>query len=409
MNVVTTQPGVGDILCRDESGGYRFIQLDTFQGGTFPSAWETLGVVVWRKGNQVKVVSKRNEERKWMDVYPYVVTGYRLDGTEHTARLRLRNLPGASTYYDFIYSATTDEAFVWQLRQFLTSNGLGDWSAYLQDGNVILQCDSYEKGSGLDSPSTQAVGISIDGKVRSDLPRTPLFHRRCGNVGNGVWHAARAKAAFREDNPAASTNPASDVSSVPSSPVCWPAFAGKSQYQSDHCLWLRQRYCADPAHPTFDEWKGYIAGQKIVAAMYNGTAPEWRWETAKESVEELKGLTYQDGHGETRPLFPAARKAALAFGGRGYVPSQLEISEAFGELNYGVGDVAPEDYDPITRALRAVSGRAINLQNVSVWGAGSNGSVHERHTQAYMDQGYLYTPAYTAVFARYDLSELNDD
>ena len=70
VNVVTSQPGVGDILCRDESGGYRFIRLDTFQAGTFPSAWETLGVVVWRRGNQVKVVSKHNEQRKWMDVYP---------------------------------------------------------------------------------------------------------------------------------------------------------------------------------------------------------------------------------------------------------------------------------------------------------------------------------------------------
>ena len=361
---MTTQPGVGDILCRDESGGYRFIQLDTFQGGTFPSAWETLGVVVWRKGNQVKVVSKRNEERKWMDVYPYVVTGYRLDGTEHTARLRLRNLPGASTYYDFIYSATTDEAFVWQLRQFLTSNGLGDWSAYLQDGNVILQCDSYEKGSGLDSPSTQAVGISIDGKVRSDLPRTPLFHRRCGNVGNGVWHAARAKAAFREDNPAASTNPASDVSSVPSSPVCWPAFAGKSQYQSDHCLWLRQRYCKDLEHPAEEEWEAYIDDITLrIPYMLGGTAPEWRDGAALSA--KLRGRTYTAADGTRKPLYPAVEYCSHFLDGRGYLPSIAELAECLGGVTYGLPGIARDGADPVNRSLYAIGGSAISC--ASVW------------------------------------------
>ena len=37
-NVVTDNPGVGDILCHDENRKYRFIQLDTFHAGTFPSA-----------------------------------------------------------------------------------------------------------------------------------------------------------------------------------------------------------------------------------------------------------------------------------------------------------------------------------------------------------------------------------
>ena len=203
-------------------------------------------------------------------------------------------------------------------------------------------------------------------------------------------------------------NPSADMTRYGDYPICWPAFAGKSQYQSDHCLWLRQRHCKDPENPTFEEWKSYIAGQKIVAAMYNGTAPEWRRETAKESVEELKDLTYTDADGETRPLFPAAREAALAFDGRGYIPSQLEISEAFGDVNYGIGGVAPEDYDPITRALLAVSGRAIDFQQYTIFGAGNNGAVHERCVPGYMDQAYLFSPMYVAIFARYELSELND-
>lgn len=400
---MTTQPGVGDILCRDESGRYRFIRLDTFQAGTFPSAWETLGVVVWREGNQVKVVSKRNEERKWMDVYPYVVTGYRLDGTEHTARLRLRNLPGASTYYDFIYSATTDEAFVQQLRQFLTSNGLGDWSAYLQDGNVILQCDSYEKGSGLDSPSTQAVGISIDGKVRSDLPRTPLFHRRCGNVGNGVWHAARVKAAFREDNPAASSNPASDVSSVPSSPVCWPAFAGKSQYQSDHCLWLRQRYCKDPEHPAEEEWEAYIDDITLrIPYMLGGTAPEWRDGAALSA--KLRGRTYTAADGTRKPLYPAVEYCSHFLDGRGYLPSIAELVECLGGVTYGLPGIARDGADPVNRSLYAIGGSAISC--ASAWCSSNYNyafTVQSAYWQGEIWGIYMASNARCAPFALLDL------
>ena len=46
VNVVTKSPKVGDIVCYDENRKVRFIALDTFHAGTFPAAWETVGVVV---------------------------------------------------------------------------------------------------------------------------------------------------------------------------------------------------------------------------------------------------------------------------------------------------------------------------------------------------------------------------
>lgn len=365
VNVVTPQPGVGDILCRDESGGYRFIRLDTFHAGTFPSAWETLGVVVWRRGNQVKAVSKHNEQRKWMDVYPYVVTGYQIDGTEHTAQLRLHGRPSTETFYEFSYTADTVDEFVAALQRFLSENGETDWSAYKDEQNsVILQYDSYDKGSNLDSPSTQAVGIRLDGKVKSDLPATPLFHRRCGNVGNGVWHAARAKTAFRADNPQASNNPTSDVSSVPSSPVCWPAFAGKSQYQSDHCLWLRERYCKDPEHPTEEEWEAYIDDiTPRIPYMLGGAAPKWR-DGAVLSAN-LKGKTYRATDGTQKPLYPAAEYCSQFLDGRGYLPSIVELTECFDKVTYGQPGVTRDKADPINRSLYAIGGSAISCS--AVW------------------------------------------
>ena len=409
VNVVTTQqPGVGDILCRDESGGYRFIRLDTFQAGTFPSAWETLGVVVIRKGDTVTVMSKELEKLPWCPICIYLVSGITLDGEEHVTTVKRYG----DTVTDITYSGTTLSEVAEDLKAGFAAvaEEFPFDLAFAVEGETVRITDY----SGLSYNALSFSGLS----TRTPIKEMSLYDRRGypglavvadGYVTSGVPNVAAAVDHFKEDINDSRCNPSADMTSYGDYPICWPAFAGTSKYQSDHCLWLRQRHCKDPENPTFEEWKSYIAGQKIVAAMYNGTAPEWRWETAKESVEELKDLTYTDADGETRPLFPAARAAALAFDGRGYVPSQLEISEAFGDVNYGIGGVVPEDYDPITRALLAVNGRALDFQQYTIWGAGGNGSVHERCVPGYMDQAYLFSSMDTAVFARYDLSELNDD
>lgn len=408
VNVVTSQPKVGDIVCYDENRRLRFVELDSYREGVLPSAWETAGIVVIRKGDAVTVMSKDIESLPWCPICVYLVSGFALDGEEHVTTVkRYSNIVA-----DITYSGTTLSEVAEDLKA-----GFESAAEEFPFDLVFAVEDDAVRITDYGGRSYNA--LSFSGlSTRTPIKEISLYDRRGysnlavvadGYVTSGVPNVAVAADYFKNDIDNDRHNPSADMTGYGDYPVCWPAFAGTSQYQSDHCLWLRQRYCKDPEHPTFDEWKGYIAGQKIVAAMYNGTAPEWRWETAKESVEELKGLTYQDEYGETRPLFPAARKAALAFGGRGYIPSQLEISEAFGEVNYGVGGVTTTDYDPVTRALLAVRGRALDFKLSTIWGAGGSGSVHERYTPGYMDQSYLFNNGQTAVFARYDLSELNDD
>ena len=225
--MVTKSPKVGDIVCYDENRKVKFIALDTFHAGTFPAAWETVGVVVLRKGNKVTICSKNNEAKKFMEVYPYIVSGYTLDGVEHTAQLRLHGKPGTDTWYEFKYTASTDSEFVTQLKQFLTDNGETDWSAYMDAQNrVILQYDSYTSGEYLTTTLTYVSGLTLTGQVTVDCPQQPDFWRKCGNRGNGVWHAERAKVYFRNDLSTPAYNPATDVNSVPEYPICWPAFAG---------------------------------------------------------------------------------------------------------------------------------------------------------------------------------------
>ena len=365
VNVVTSQPGVGDILCRDESGGYRFIQLDTFQAGTFPSAWETLGVVVWRRGNQVKVVSKHHGQRKWMDVYPYVVTGYELDGTEHTAQLRLHGRPSTETFYEFTYTAGTVDEFVTALQQFLSENGETDWSAYKDDKErVILQYDNYTLDEYYTSSLTFARNLTLTEKVTLDSPPQPNFFRKCGNRGNGVWNAEKAKEFFRADNSNTHYNPSEEVSSVPAYPVCWPAFAGTSQYRDgDKCLWLRQQYCADPAHPKIEEWEAYIDDITLrIPYMLGGAAPKWRDGAALSA--KLRGKTYRATDGAQKLLYPAVEYCSQFMDGKGHLPSVTEFIKCFSEVTYGLKGVSRDRADAINRSLYAIGGTAISCSDV---------------------------------------------
>ena len=382
---MTDNPGVGDILCHDENRKYRFIQLDTFHAGTFPSAWETLGVVAMRKGNQVWIIAKENASKKFMDVYPYLVTGYELDGVEHTAQFRLHGKPSTSTYYEFKYTTSTDEEFVGQLKQFLTANGETDWSAYIKDGAVYLQYDNYTSAEYPSSSITQAIGITLGAKVRIDYPEyQPDFRRKCGNSGQGIWHAARAKEELKTDWPNSAYNPAKDVTSVPSYPVCWPAFAGISQYREDHCLYLRQRYCKDQDNPTIAEWEMYIEDiTHSIPCMIGGHATKWR--DGKTATDRVKDITYTAPDGTDKPLYPAADYCSKFFDGKGYMPSVTEFCELMENVTYGLAGIERNNADPINRSLQAIGGAAVSCKssywmpvytnNIAVWNAHFRGCI----------------------------------
>ena len=363
VNVVTKSPKVGDIVCYDENRKVKFIALDTFHAGTFPAAWETVGVVVLRKGNQVTICSKYNESKKFMEVYPYIVTGYQLDGSEHTAQLRLHGKPSTTTYYEFKYTANSDSEFVTQLKQFLTANGETDWSAYLMDGKVYLQYDNYESPEYYTSAITYAAGLMLTAKVTTDYPAQPVFRMRSDTLGFGIWNARRAKEYFRSDLQFSDYNPSSNVSNVPSYPVCYPAFCGTSQYQEDHCLYLRQRYCKDPNHPTVAEWEKYIDDlTHIIPYSLGGHASKWR--DGKVLSDKIKDVEYQATAGIRKKLYSGIDYCSQFFDGKGYMPSVTEFIECFRNVTYGLAGVTRDKADEINRSLFKMGGSSIG-SNIS--------------------------------------------
>lgn len=401
---MTDNPKVGDIVCYDENRKIRFIALDTFKAGTFPSAWETVGVVVIRKGNQIKICSKENKSCRQMEVYPYIVSGYALDGIEHAAQLRLHGKPTTETFYEFKYTASTVDEFVAALQQLLTSNGETDWSAY-KDGEdrVILQYDNYTSAEYYGSSVTYATGLILTAKFTFDYPEfQPNFWRKCGNRGNGVWHTERAKEIYINDIEASGYNPPSDVSSVPSYPVCYPAFCGTSAYQEDHCLWLRQRYCKDPAHPTLEEWKAYIDSlAHIVPYMTGGHAPKWR--EGQILGANLRDVVYRTADGTNRKLYPAVDYCSEFMGGQGYMPSMTELIEAFRSVTYGLSGITRDKSDPINRSLYAIGGSSIQC-NATYWIAGLGATApRTAGGSGIVDSLYFYYTCRTVPFATIEL------
>ena len=398
---MTDNPGVGDILCYDENRKYKFIQLDTFQAGTFPSAWEAVGVVVLRKGNKVTVCSKHNASKKFMEVYPYVVSGYELDGAEHTATLKLH---GSETF-EFKYAVSTDEEFVEALQGFLTGHSFADWSAYLMDSKVILQYDNYTSDESPDV-TTKATGLSLTSRQKIDLlEKTPNCRYRRGGAGNPVWNMERAKEYFMADLELSQYNPTKPLTGYPLLPVCWPAFCGTSQYRDgDRCLWLRERYCQDPAHPTLQDWYKYLDDSRIAILTMTGGASSDETEKQMAMTGNVKDVVYITRTGETRKLYNAHAYCAGFLDGQGYLPSIAEFSEALGNITYGLKGVERDKADPINRSLFAIGGDGIAC-NISYHIAAQNtlGTIWIMYEFAFIAGSFAFSTYPTLPFARIEL------
>ena len=296
-NVCISQPKVGDIQIQKDDSSISYISLDTYKSGAFPSGWTTLGVVAARSGNKVIVIPKiaNDDERtlKWMDVYIYVVTEYVLDGASHTASI---NLQGSGAL-DFTYTASDTATFVAALKQFIANAGKSsDFSAYLHtDGRVMLQWDNYNA-----YPSTSATGLTLTPKVALDyslIYASPM--RKCGTIGGGVWNFESAVQYFKNDNQSTSYNPASDVTAVPFYPVCKPGYLGTSQYQSDHCAWLRAKYGEGES--------GWLAYMHAIEMQENSPFASGKEELryGDKATEALGDVTYTTSDGSTKYLYPA--------------------------------------------------------------------------------------------------------
>ena len=199
VNVVTTQPTVGDVVFLDDQNKVIYVKGGAWiQKANIPAAWTHVGYVYFRKGKQVGVIHKDGADQKWLDVSQFAWTDVVLDGAEHSKTIGLRfGIPNwdTTTSITFTYTATTlaeaAAACTAAIEAKLTELGapattIAEWWAYADEANsrVIVQRDActdrrFYNCSGLthitwgDMPENsnagfRASGLASDQRIMND-------------------------------------------------------------------------------------------------------------------------------------------------------------------------------------------------------------------------------------------------
>jgi len=191
VNVVTTQPTVGDVVFLDDQNKVIYVKGGAWiQKANIPAAWTHVGYVYFRKGKQVGVIHKTGADQKWLDVSQFAWTDAVLDGAEHSKTIGLRfGIPNwdTTTSITFTYTATTlaeaAAACTAAIEAKLTELGasqatIDQWWAYADEDNnrVIVQRDActdyrFYNCSGLthitwgDMPANSSNGFRVNGRT----------------------------------------------------------------------------------------------------------------------------------------------------------------------------------------------------------------------------------------------------
>ena len=191
VNVVTTQPTVGDVVFLDDQNKVIYVKGGAWiQKANIPAAWTHVGYVYFRKGKQVGVIHKTGADQKYLDVSQFAWTDAVLDGAEHSKTIGLRfGIPDwdTTTSITFTYTATTlaeaAAACTAAIEAKLTELGasqatIDQWWAYADEDNnrVIVQRDActdyrFYNCSGLthitwgDMPANSTNGFRVNGRM----------------------------------------------------------------------------------------------------------------------------------------------------------------------------------------------------------------------------------------------------
>ena len=149
-NVFTQVPKRGDIVVKDiETKTPHYIVQDSFVLEDLDTnVYETVGVVYWVGRNKVAVVHKENSDQPFCNRAWWYLSGYVLDGAEHTGIISARfssNSWASNIDKTITYSATDMEGLVAALNAaFLADDDFvsQDWYADVSDGKVRVHCDN---------------------------------------------------------------------------------------------------------------------------------------------------------------------------------------------------------------------------------------------------------------------------
>lgn len=364
-NIFVRFPNIGDVVVKDiETKTPHYIKLDSFEKAELDeSVYEIIGAVAWRWGNKVLVVYKKNSEAQFMNRPWWYLSDYTLDGTDRTGTLSIRVADdGWNANVDKVipYNATSVDGFVEQLNNFFEGDAdcnVQDWYANIEeDGRVRIHCDGMQALQ-LYLYTTAKAGFALT-SCAPEVDATNNMRRKNGNnSGYGtIASMRRAVKAFTPDSPSVGFNPATDINPMDVIlPIVLPAYLGESQYQSDHCKALRERYGEGR-----DGWLRFMGSLRPVAPCEYGSIGK---RNGKERTDLMaKKMFTSRTVNEPRAMCSASFycnsvNSKTIDKGEFWLPTVGELFYILKTIEYGTK--SSRNADPINDCLSKIGGNAV--------------------------------------------------
>lgn len=368
----------GSVAYLDGSRALHFAAPGTFKADGLPEGGEVIGVVVIGVDHQdfrgeVAVMNKTFTTSRMLERWFVRLSGYTLDGTDRTGTLSVWEASdnwAAAHDYAVGYNADSAEALASQLNAYFRANepfAAQDWVAEADgDGNVTLH---YAYTYYRQTSNAAKDGFALAQATAPGWADTMKMLRRNGKriEAGTITNLQRALAYFRPDLTNNPYNPASDVTTTTISyPICLPAFLGTSEYQSDHCSYLRGVYGEGE-----EGWLKFMESFLPVRPSEYGIFDGSRYGTAKRNTYYLARIKYAVQDGVEKYASPAARLAAnlgydheLLKQGEWVLPDIDLVFGLVGQLKFPATD--DRDADPVNSALKAIGAPALG-SNSSFW------------------------------------------
>lgn len=359
----------GSIAVLDGSHALHFIAPGTFKPDGLSEGSEIVGVVVIGVDHQdfrgeVAVMSKTFATANMLVRWFVRLSGYTLDGTDRTGTLSVwvaSDNWAAAHDYAVGYNADNAEALASQLNTYFRANEpftAQDWVAEADgDGNVTLHytlTNFRQFSNAAKDGFALAPTFSIMNSINKILKRNG---KRGINYTIVNW--PRALEYFRGDNANTTYNPAADVTTTKiDAPICLPGYLGTSEYQSDHCSYLRGVYGEGE-----EGWLKFMEG--FLPASLPGFGE------TKRNTYYLAGIKYVGKDGAEKYASPVASVAAnlgydheLLKQGEWVLPDIALVFSLFGQLKYPTTN--DRDADPVNSALKAIGAPALENKS-NIW------------------------------------------
>lgn len=402
----------GSIAVLDGNNAMHFISVDTFSSASFMSNFTVIGIVWcgvdWPTfRGEIVILHKEWLSLPMVKIFQWRLTGYTLDGTDRTGTLSVREASdnwAANHDYTVTYNATDAASLVSQLNAFFRANEpfvTQQWKAALtEEGEIDLQLINWTTYSVASNKG--ANGFTLTTNLLREWQYTGAILKMNGNrSGEGaIINMPRALYYFRNDNANTTYNPSKDITSIKVTfPICLPAYLGTSQYQNDHCAFLRSVYGEGE-----QGWIKFMESLRPVRPTeYGAIGDKAKYGDARTNTYLLASKTYTDLDGNVQPMSPACAYIAgvgydheLAAKGQWVMVDADLIFDLMDGIEYPLNQ--DRNSDVRNRALLAIGAKAFG--NNAVVGTCSRHSrdfswIHSS-TNGY---AYLYALYYSSVAA----------